>query len=103
MTLTRLSITIWHDLAAPTLVGIAAGPVLEAGGIAGSNVKWARLAAAWQHAPHEETGPGRPLAFAGLEVVTHDGSRPSHGRFRAEIAVAPIRLRAILPLSALWK
>ncbi len=25
MTLTELSITIWHDLAAPTLVGIATG------------------------------------------------------------------------------
>ncbi|SUG74403.1 Toxic polypeptide, small [Salmonella enterica subsp. enterica] len=76
MTLTELSITIWHDLAAPTLVGIATGLFLG-WCIAGSNVKWARLAAAWQHAP--ETGRGRPLAFfcRFRSCNPRPGSRPS--------------------------
>ncbi len=47
---------------------------------------------------------GRPLAFfAGLEVVTHDQVAAPAGRFRAEIAIAPVQFCAILPLSAVME
>ncbi|XPE58467.1 type I toxin-antitoxin system toxin Ldr family protein [Shigella flexneri] len=102
MTLTEVCIIVWHDLAAPTLVGIATGLFLG-----------------WWHSQDKRGGrtcrprgsmrrKSRPREtsrlWCGPEVVTYNKVTTQPVEFRAEIAFTSVRvLWRLCHWPPLWK